>query len=169
MSDFAKALLSQPPGDELQKELNLFGQFIGIWDFEGVYAKGTPDEWRVPGEWLFSWILEGTSIQDVFICPSRQERKTNPHPNAEYGTSVRAYNPSKGTWDICYSGYGFMNILEAKQVAEQIIATSKDESDGLNQWVFSDITPVTFHWQNRTSYDNGLTWQVNFELFARRR
>jgi hypothetical protein len=169
MNDFSKALISEKPDNDLQEKLSLFGQFIGEWDFEGVYGKDTPDEWRVPGEWLFSWILDGTAIQDVFICPSRKERETNSHPNGEYGTTVRFYNSSKNTWDICYGGYGFLHVLEAKQTDNQIIVKNKDESDGLNEWVFSDITSDTFHWQNRTSYDNGVNWSVNFELFARRK
>ena len=154
------------PNNELKEKLNLFGQFIGDWDLDGVYGKGTSDEWHVSGEWIFSWILEGTAIQDIFICPSRKERAMKAQANAEYGTTVRFYNPSKDTWDICYGGYGFMHILEAKQIDNQIIVENKDASDGLNQWVFSDMTPVSFHWQNRTSYDSGNTWQVNFEVFA---
>jgi len=169
MSDFTKALISETPKSGLEEKLNLFGQFVGDWDLDGVYGKGTPDEWRVPGEWLFSWILDGTAIQDTFICPSRKERAINPHPDAEYGTTVRFYNPSKNTWDICYGGYGYMTILEARQFGNQIIVTNKDTSDGLNEWVFSDITPTSFHWQNRTSHDNGATWNVNFEVFASKR
>jgi hypothetical protein len=75
----------------------------------------------------------------------------------------------KDCWDICYGYYGYMYVLEGKQVGEQIIVTNQDTSDGLNQWVFSDITPITFHWQNRTSHDGGTTWQVNGELSAKRR
>ena len=169
MTDFINALASESPHRELKEKLNLFGQFVGEWDFDWVYGKGTPDESHTPGEWLFSWILEGAAIQDVFICPSRKERICNPHPNGEYGTTVRFYNPSKDTWNACYGGYGYMHILEGKQVGNQIIMINKDQSDGLNQWVFSDVTPTSFHWQNRTSYDDGATWRVNGELFARRR
>jgi len=169
MSDFKSALLAENPKTELQEKLNLFGQFVGDWDLEGVYGKGTPDEWRVPGEWLFSWILDGTAIQDVFICPSRNEREANPHPDGEYGTTVRFYNPTKDAWDICYGGYGFMTVLEARQIGNQIIVTNKDDSEGLNQWVFSDITQNSFHWQNRTSTDNGITWSVIFDVFASRK
>ena len=169
MSDFQKALISEAPKSELQEKLNLFGQFVGDWEFEGIFGKGAPDEWRVPGEWLFSWILDGTAIQDVFICPSRKEQEKNPHPDAEYGTTVRFYNPTTDTWDVCYGLLGKMTVFEAKQVDDQIVVRNKDESDGLNQWVFSDVTPNSFHWQNRISYDGGNTWQVIFELLARRK
>ena len=169
MSDFISAVYSEGPRNELREKLHLFGQFVGDWEFEGVFGKGTPDEWRVPGEWLFSWILDGTAIQDVFICPSRAEREQSSHPDAEYGTTVRFYNPSTDTWDICYGLLGGMRVFEARQVGEQIIVRNQDEADGLNEWVFSDVMPDSFHWQNRTSYDQGATWQVYFELFARRK
>ena len=169
MSDFKNALISEKSNGELQKKLNLFGQFVGDWDLDGVYGKDSPDEWRVPGEWLFSWILDGAAIQDVFICPSRKEREVNPHLDGEYGTTVRFYNPSKDAWDICYGGYGFMSILEAKQIGTQIIVTNTDDAQGLNQWIFSDIKQNSFHWQNRISSDNGTTWNVIFEVFAHRK
>ena len=169
MSDFANALISEMPKKELQEKLSLFGQFIGDWEFEGIFGKGTTDEWCVPGEWLFSWILNGTAIQDVFICPSRKEMEKNPHPDAEYGTTIRFYDQSTDSWNMCYGLSGSMTILEAKQVGEQIIVENKNDSDALTQWVFSDITSRSFHWQNRTSRDNGATWNVIFELLARRK
>ena len=169
MNRFQNALIADAPKDGLQEKLSLFGQFVGYWEFEGIFGKGTTDEWRVPGEWIFSWILGGTAVQDVFICPSRKEMEKNPHPNAEYGTTVRFYNPSTDSWNMCYGLFGSMTILEAKQVGEQIIVENKSESNGLVQWIFSDITSNSFHWQNRISGDGGSTWQVVFELFARRK
>ena len=169
MSEFLKALVSEAPNQELSQKLNLFGQFVGDWEFEGIFEKDTSNEWRVSGEWLFSWILDGTAIQDVFICPSREERKLNPNPDAEYGTTVRFYNPTTDSWDCTYGLFGTMHILEAKQIGTQIIVKNKSELDGLTQWVFSDITPHSFHWQNRTSADNGASWNINFELFAHRK
>ncbi|MCL2261723.1 MAG: hypothetical protein FWC08_00710 [Defluviitaleaceae bacterium] len=167
--NFYNALISDAARKDLREKLNLFGQFIGEWEFDGVFAKDTPDEWRVPGEWLFSWILDGTAIQDVFICPSRAEQARNPNPDGEYGTTVRFYNPQTDSWNCAYGLFGTMTVLEAKQVGEQIIVTNKSDTASLTQWVFSDITPNSFHWQNRTSTDNGNTWSVIFELFARRR
>jgi len=169
ISDFSNALICETCRDELKEKLNLFGQFVGEWEFEGIIGKGTPEERRIPGEWIFSWILDGTAIQDVFICPSRKECEKNPDPNAEYGTTVRFYNQSTDAWDMFYGLSGATHILEGKQIGTQIIVKNKSESEGVAQWVFSDITPNSFHWQNRTSYDNGVTWTVNFELFARRK
>ena len=63
-----------------------------------------------------SEILNGEGIQDVFICPSRTERIINPQPDAEYGTTIRIYNPKKQKWDICYACLGKMVYLEAEKV-----------------------------------------------------
>ena len=169
MSDFSNALICETCKDELRDKLNLFGQFVGEWEFEGVIGKDTPEEQRVPGEWIFSWILDGTAIQDVFICPSRKECEKNPNPNAEYGTTIRFYNQATDAWDMFYGLSGKTHILEGQQAGAQIIVKNKSESEGLTQWVFSDITPDAFHWQNRTSYDEGVTWNINFELFAHRK
>ena len=67
---------------------------IGEWDMEWVDGKGTENERHVIGEWIFSEILNGDGIQDVFICTSRKERVSNPQPDAEYGTTIRIYNPN---------------------------------------------------------------------------
>lgn len=169
MSDFSNALICETCKDELREKMSLFGQFVGEWEFEGIIKKGTPHEQRVPGEWIFSWILDGTAIQDVFICPSRKECEKNPNPNAEYGTTLRFYNQATDVWDMFYGLAGATHILEGKQVGEQIIVHNKSESEGLTQWIFSDITPSSFHWQNQTSSDSGESWGVIFELFAHRK
>ena len=168
MSDFQDVLVGSC-SNNTPDSLNLFGQFAGEWDFEWIDGKGTERERHVFGEWIFSWILEGQAIQDVFICPSRRERLINPQPDAEYGTTVRFYNSKKGKWDVCYGYANHMTILEAEQVGETIVLTNQNPSAGVNQWVFSKITPTTFHWQNRTSADSGSTWHVNGELYATRR
>ena len=167
MNAFPYALIGvTPAAADLSEKMGLFGQFVGEWDFD--WSDG---ERQLPGEWIFSWVLEGTAVQDVFICPSRRERFVNPQPDAEYGTTVRFYNPAKDAWDICHGGSGFMHILEARQVGDLIIVENKTGAGdgGLNRWVFSEITGNSFRWQNRTSGDGGATWEVHCELFARRR
>jgi len=168
MNDFSNALVCDSCKDELKDKLNLFGQFVGEWEFEGVSGKGTSDEMRVRGEWIFSWILSGTAIQDVFICPSREECEKNPTPDAEYGTTTRFYNQATDAWDMFYGVAGATHILEGRQVGERIVVDNKSETDGKTQWVFSDITARSFNWQNKTSHDDGVTWGVNFELSATR-
>lgn len=169
MKEFTKALISDKSSDKFADEQMLFGQFVGDWDFEWVDGKGTDKERHVKGEWLFSWILDGTAIQDVFICPSRAERLKNEQPDATYGTTLRVYNPSSGTWNICFAYYGSMVTLEAQQEGEQIVVRMLHTNGFIKHWVFSDITDNSFHWEDKMSLDDGATWVVTGELFATRK
>ena len=162
--EFYKALV----GEKKQKK-NIFSDLIGEWDIEWVDGKGTEKERHIIGEWIFSEILNGDGIQDIFICPSREERVSNPQPDAEYGTTIRMYNPNKQKWDICYTCLGKMVYLEAEKVEDKIVLTNISNDKGINLWVFDDISPSKFHWENKTSFDNGKTWITNGEVFAKRR
>jgi len=85
---------------------------VGNWDFEWFYDRGTERERRIPGEWFFSWIIAGQAIQDVFICPSREYReRQHTLPEAEYGTTIRLYDPKKNIWDMTTAPRADSHIL----------------------------------------------------------
>ena len=123
MKEFIKALVSKNKSNIVPAEHNLFGHFVGEWDFEWIDCYGTAEERHIKGEWIFQWILEGTAIQDVFICPSRKERLTNYQPDAAYGTTVRMYNPDTLAWDILYTELGGATQLEARWEKDRIVQT----------------------------------------------
>lgn len=75
MKEFEEALTSQGKHPSIPEEDNWFGPLVGTWDMEWIDGHGTEQERHVPGEWIFSWVLEGTAIQDIFICPSRQAQE----------------------------------------------------------------------------------------------
>lgn len=75
MEVFMKALISENRSAKIPEEKDYFGKLIGEWEFSWHDGIGTEKERIVKGEWIFSRILEGTGIQDLFICPSREERK----------------------------------------------------------------------------------------------
>ena len=106
---------------------NLYGQFVGEWDFEWVDNQGTTGERHVQGEWIFAWVLEGTAIQDVFICPSRKARIKDYQPDAAYATAVRMYNPNTEAWDILYTELGGATQLEGKREGNRIVQTEINE------------------------------------------
>jgi hypothetical protein len=168
---FHEAFICNKKSENIPEAQNLFGQFVGEWDFEWVDHRGTDEERHVKGEWIFSWVLEGTAIQDVFICPSREERLHHTQPDSEYGTTIRIYNPKKQAWDIFYGCTGEASLLEGKREADKIVLTcvNQMEGDWKMKWIFSDITENTFHWSNIMSTDGGNTWTVCGELFASRR
>ena len=166
MKEFEKALTSQGKHHSIPEEDNWFGPLVGTWDMEWIDGHGTEQERHVPGEWIFSWVLEGTAIQDIFICPSRQARKTKTWPDAAYGTTIRIYHPGKRAWDIFYGTAGETVQLEAKKENGQIVLTEITQKN--MKWIFSDITDHTFHWKNIHTPD-GKNWLVGGEAFATRR
>lgn len=146
MKEFIKALVCEERSHRIPEEKDYFGSLIGEWDFKWKDRMGTKEERLIKGEWIFSRVLDGTGIQDVFICPSREERKTRHEKDEEYGTTIRTYNPCTGNWEIYYCCYGESTRLEAVKVDNNIVLTEKE--DGKMKWVFSEIERNSFHWQH---------------------
>lgn len=163
---FINVLVSKGKSNLIPEKDNLYGQFVGEWDFEWVDNQGTTGERHVQGEWIFAWVLEGTAIQDVFICPSRKARIKDYQPDAAYATAVRMYNPNTEAWDILYTELGGATQLEGKREGNRIVQTEINEKN--IQWVFSEITTTSFRWQRMVKRPDG-TWETEAELFAVRR
>lgn len=167
MNEFCNALLSKTASPIIPPEHDLFGQFVGEWDFEWIRGKGTENERHEIGEWIFSWVLNGTAVQDVFAVPSRKENAINPKPDAETGTTIRYYNPENQSWDIFYGCTGELVRLNAVRENGKIVLT--EITEGKMKWVFSDMKPDSFHWQHIKSNDNGATWYTHIDIFAKRK
>ncbi len=166
MSEFEVALVSMERNDLIPKEKDYFGSLIGEWDFEWRDRIGTQNERLVKGEWIFSRVINGTGIQDLFICPSREERKHIKVPDAEYGTTIRTYNPATGNWEIYYCCYGESTRLEAVKEGDKIVLTEKEH--GKMQWIFSEIEENSFHWQHVRLNEEG-KWVLCCDCRAVRR
>lgn len=62
MSNFIEALVAHSKGDSIPTEFDFYGPLIGDWDAVWVDNKGSDNERRVGGEWLFSRTLEGMAV-----------------------------------------------------------------------------------------------------------
>ena len=168
--EFSRALLAEGASSSIPDEDNWYGQFVGTWDFEWVDGKGTPEERHAKGEWIFSWIIEGQAIQDVFICPSRSERANQSYSDAAYGTTIRLYNPKTRLWEILYAQQGYPTHFVGHRDGEgNIVQTMVGHHDFQMIWTFSEICPDSFHWTNSMSVDGGKTWTLQGELYAKRK
>lgn len=165
MEKFSEVLACTSKSIKIPDEDDLFGQFVGEWDFEWIDHLNTDQERHIPGEWIFSWVLEGTAIQDVFICPSRNSRLIC--SDAEYGTTIRIFNPEKRDWDIFYGCTGEATRLEAQREEDTIVLTEITAQK--MKWIFSEITENSFRW-SRSHWDEGTkTWITAAKLYATRR
>lgn len=166
MSEFTVALCSKARNERIPEELDLFGGLIGEWDILWIDHLEDSEPRRVKGEWIFSWVLDGTAVQDLFIVPSREERLRDRQPDAEYGTTLRIFNPKMLVWDIFYGCMGEAIRLTAQRVGREIILT--ENATGRMRYVFSEITVRTFLWR-KERMDANDEWQMVAKIAAERR
>lgn len=70
-NEFLEALGSNNANNNT--DLSLYSRFVGNWSFTmTTYDEEGKIEDTKEGEWLFSYVMDGYGIQDVFICPKRR-------------------------------------------------------------------------------------------------
>lgn len=167
---FVDTLLSDKCHREYQEKLRPYAPLIGNWDFEWVGHQEDGSTWSVPGEWLFSWVLEGRAIQDNWICPKRELRSLEKYPKGEYGTTIRIYDFKEEKINTFWFGtiLSQFRIFEArwednKIIQEEIPFKNRDK---ICRWIFKDITEDNFKWEAHESMDNKESWKITQEVFA---
>ncbi|OPJ58309.1 hypothetical protein [Clostridium oryzae] len=163
MSAFTDTLVSNKKSELLTDEYDYWKDLIGEWEFEYISGHGTEKERHVEGEWIFERVLEGIGIQDMFICPSRKTREENPQPDAEYGVTLRMFNPSTKMWDMVYTCCGQMERFVGTKEDGKIVLTNLDNPS--RKWAFVEISKTKFHWQNITVLPNK-SWKINSDIYA---
>jgi len=170
-SEFFSALLAQTCNDEIKEANNLFGQFVGEWEFDWYGYEENMEAQHEKGEWIFSWILEGRAIQDVWIIPSRNRRNSNELPKGEWGTTIRFYNSTLDVWNVVWIGpvKGRFNTFTARTVEDEIVLEETNNPAFKMKWIFSDISSDTFNWRSIVSKDDGKTWVLVQKMIVRRK
>lgn len=164
MDEFTLALYGTN-SNPIPDEYDWFAPLIGDWDFD--YCD-FPDghERHVEGEWIFRRILNGTGIEDLFLCPSRATMVTTPQPDGEYGAAIRMFNPSTRLYDMVYACEKYTVSLTFSKEGGQLVGTVTERP--YEKWVFSELQENSFRWQNITVMEDGV-WHVNATVHARRR
>lgn len=165
MDNFMEALISTATG-KIPEEYDWFAPLLGDWDFDYYDGYDNSELRAVKGEWLFRRVLNGTGIEDLFICPSRETMYSNPQPDGEYGMAIRMFNVKEKCYDMTYACEKYICNLRFVQEDNKLIGTVIDNPS--QKWVFVDIKENTFHWQNITVMENG-KWHVNSNVYAKRK
>ena len=149
LSPMLQALAADGPQPSLAGHLALFGQFVGSWDLDIVYHRTDGTRQEVSGEWHFGWVLEGRAIQDVWIAPRRDLRHEGPEPG-DYGTTLRFFDGAVNAWRSTWIGpcKGYVMPFLARQVGAEIVLEGVFAPNMTTRWIFSEITPTTFHWRH---------------------
>lgn len=165
-----EALGAAGPAPELAEQLMLYGQFVGEWNFDwtGFDADGN-ETLTAKGEWLFTWILEGRAVQDVWICPSRELRSLPDTPQGEHGTTVRMFDPEIEMWRVVWFGPGFNNLRSFVAYARngEIVQEGRTPGGEPLHWIFFDIGHDSFEWRSQILH--GGRWRPSERMSVRRR
>ena len=164
MDFFSEALLSGKT-DKIPETFDWFAPLIGDWDCDYYDEPEKGRKRHVAGEWIFRRILEGAGIQDVFIFPSRNTKETDPQPDGEYGTSLRMFNRVTGCYDVVYTCERCMKRLTFRKEGDRLVGEVLDEKNAF--WIFSDIGPDRFHWENVLIRKDG-SKELVCEIFGKR-
>lgn len=161
-----KGLGADGPYPGLERELALFGQFIGDWDIvEARYPRPDGTEVKRKGEIHFRWILEGRAVQDVWMTYDEDTHRAIPA-----GTTVRFYDPNIKAWRSIWIS-PVQNVVQtfiARKIGDRIILEGKIKERYAEKWIFSEIKPHSFTWHSEETHDKGKTWILTEEMKIRR-
>ena len=93
---FIDALYGNQEDHCIPTEYDWFSPLLGDWEFDynDSFLNGdcSKPQRKLKGEWIFRRVLNGTGIEDIFICPSRDICHAIPQPDGEYGVGLRMFN-----------------------------------------------------------------------------
>jgi hypothetical protein len=171
-SNFIESLISSIRHPRNQEKLIPYKGFIGSWAFDWVGHKEDGSTLTVPGEWHFSWILEGRAIQDVWICPRTDLRSSDEYPEGEYGITIRFYDNKENCIKIVYIGPVLSNlrVFKVSHTRDRIIQdeTMITDKGKISRWEFKYIKEDSFKWESYISNDGRKTWRLDQEVYANR-
>ena len=166
---FIEALVSTGPSGEIGSAADTFSWMIGGWaaevadfDEDGAVRRGT-------GEWWFSWVLEGRAVQDVWIVPTRGERRENRQSaDNRYGSTIRYYDKSGGLWRIVWINpvSGARNALQGRRSGDRIVLEGIEAGNPI-RWTLDNIESNSFSFRGEERTKAG-DWRVAAEFRLRR-
>jgi hypothetical protein len=157
---------------EIPEAADAYGWLIGSWELDVYHYKAVDvTAHRIKGEAHFGWVLEGRAVQDVWIMPQRSERTADlDKTNNMYGTTLRVWDPSIQAWRITW-----INPVTGHREEQVGSWRDKDvvqlgsQSDGTQtRWMFTEITPDSFHWIGESLPPDGKTWKLEGEFRAKK-
>jgi hypothetical protein len=169
---FHAGLAAPGRSHEIPPSADAYGWLIGSWELDVCHYRAVDvAALRIKGEAHFGWVLEGRAVQDVWIMPRRSERRADmDKTNNMCGTTLRVWDPSIQAWHITW-----INPVRGHREEQIGRWSGKDvvqlgaRSDGTpTRWMFTEITPNSFHWIGESLQPDGKTWKVESEFRAKR-
>jgi hypothetical protein len=169
-SPMLQALRAERPASDRAGPMMLYGQFVGSWDGRMTYVDREGVRQETNAEVHFDWVLEGRAVQDVWIVPVRSQVSAGA-AQLMYGTTLRVYDPRADHWHITWID-PVRQVYErmiGRQVGDDIVQEYRTDQGVRVQWMFTRITPGSFHWIAREAAGAGGDWRVRAEFLLSRR
>ena len=168
--ELALALTCDSRHPDISDADDIYAPLLGTWavDTRDFFEDG--HEIRGSGEWIFSRVLEGRGVQDVWIAPGRSERDHAPkHPRDRYGTSIRTFDPVSRRWQVTWLNpvSGAFDVLLARVENGMIIQEGSNLDGRTICWTFEEISDDRFHWTGKGLADGG-EWRTYSEFLGSR-
>ncbi|HKX26539.1 MAG TPA: hypothetical protein VJ302_02495 [Blastocatellia bacterium] len=169
--DLHTVLAAPGRSPEIPESADAYGWLVGSWELD-VYHYGVDvTAQRLKGEVHFGWVLEGRAMQDVWIMPRRAERSGTPDRTRNmFGTTLRVWDPSIQAWRVTWINpvTGTRDELIGRRDGKEIVQVGTHVNGTPIRWIFSEITPDSFHWTGEALQPDGKTWKMEGEFRARR-
>ncbi len=163
-------LHADSPAADRAAQMMLYGQFVGSWNGTLQYLDAGGIRRETTAEVHFGWVLEGRAIQDVWIAPSRHDRKDGERL-LMHGSTFRVYDPRNDIRHITWIDpvKQANNRMTGRKVGHEIVQEYRTDDGRRVQWLFTEITPDSFHWINRDSAGSDANWKIRGGFFLKRR
>ena len=103
--------------------------------------------------------------------PRRSERTADiDKTNNMYGTTLRVWDPSIQAWHITWTNpvRGHREEQIGRWSGKDIVQLGARADGTPTRWMFTEITPNSFHWTGESLQPDGKTWMLESEFRAKR-
>ena len=169
---FLEVLSPSGRSTEIPESLDVYGWLIGSWELDVYHYKAMDvSALGIQGEVHFAWVLEGRAVQDVWIMPRRSERTAGMEKNNNmYGTTLRVWDAAIQAWRITWINpvTGHREEQIGRRSGKDIVQVGARSDGTPTRWMFTEITPDSFHWTGESLLPDGKTWKLEGEFRAKR-
>ena len=156
---------------EIPDAADAYGWLIGGWELDVRHYRVNVADLGIKGEAHFRWALEGRAIEDVWIMPRRSDRTPDLAKTTNmYGTTLRVWNPSIQAWNVTWLNpvTHSRDELIGRWNGKDVVQIGAHADGTPIRWLFTDITPNSFHWTGEALEPDGKTWKLEGEFRAKR-
>ena len=169
MLELNNALITSGRSPEIPEASDLYGFLVGSWalDVRRYAGVETPG---LTGELHAAWVLEGRGVQDTWIMPGRRARAGVGPAQNMYGTTLRTWDPTLDAWRIAWANpvHSHYEQQIGRRSGKDIVQLGVRANGTATRWMFTEITPRSFHWLGDALGPDGKTWLREGEFVVTR-